>query len=113
MPKRRKPPHSHASDLSRRIREEVRDRDLSAYRLSEDTGIDAGTIQRFLYGKRQDIRLSTASVLCHALGMRLVGPPTRRSPARNVLVRRDLRKPVHLDDDQVVEQLAGEEGGAA
>jgi DNA-binding Xre family transcriptional regulator len=74
----------HASDLSARLREEVRARGLSSYAVAQAAGLDPAIVQRFMTGARSDLRLSTASRICAALSLRLVAAGTttrsRRAP---------------------------------
>lgn len=68
-----------ASALANAINDEITHRETSAYALAKAAGVDPSIVQRFMSGERNDLRLSTASLLCAALGLRLV--PTARRPS--------------------------------
>lgn len=59
------------------LRETIRRRGLTAYRLAKQTGVSVDAIQRFINGER-GLRLDTFDVLCAALGLELVEPRPRR-----------------------------------
>lgn len=79
MPTKTKPKAVPASrrSISEQLRGAILDRDLTAYRLGKETGIDPGLIQRFLNGER-DIRMATADRLAEVLGLRLGDGPRGR-----------------------------------
>lgn len=57
--------------LSYQLREVIESRELTAYALGKEAGVDATVVGRFLSGER-DLRLATADRLASALGLRLV-----------------------------------------
>jgi plasmid maintenance system antidote protein VapI len=57
--------------LAEIILKTIHDRQLTAYRLEQMTGVKATVIQRFLNGER-GVNLKTAGKLCEALGLTLV-----------------------------------------
>jgi DNA-binding Xre family transcriptional regulator len=86
------------NQLARKIRDEARDRGLSAYALARAAGLPPQVVQRFLYEHQDDVMLSTASRLCAALSLRLDPTAARRSRARAA----DL-----VDVDQRIEDAGG------
>ncbi len=65
------PPRGSRHSLSNQIREVIASRQITAYALGRDSGVDATVIARFMAQER-DIRLETADKLAAALGLRLV-----------------------------------------
>lgn len=59
------------------LRETIRQRGLTAYRLSKQTGVSVDAIQRFINGER-GLRLDTFDALCAALGLELSEPRPRQ-----------------------------------
>ncbi len=57
--------------LSRQLRDVIESRELTAYALGKEAGVDATVVGRFLSGER-DLRLATADRIALALGLRLV-----------------------------------------
>lgn len=57
-----------SKSISDSIKEEICDRNLTAYALGKMTGVSAVTIQRFLTGER-GLALATADKLARALGL--------------------------------------------
>lgn len=103
---------SPETELARAILEEIRARDLSAYRIAQDVDLDAGSIQRFLYGQATDLRLSTASKLCAYLNLRLTRGPGRRAPdrfRRRPELRKPIASPLEADDPDDRDQVETEE----
>lgn len=86
MPTR--PNRRRVEDLGDRIRATATARGVSTRALAAAAGLDASTVRRFLRGDT-DLTLRTASLLCAALGLRLVESTrgtTRTPPARTVRV---------------------------
>lgn len=65
------------------IRRAVLESGSSPYAVAKAAGVDAAILQRLVSGVRADLRLSTASRLCTALGLRLVSSGRPRSAARS------------------------------
>jgi transcriptional regulator with XRE-family HTH domain len=59
-----------SKNISDAIKEEICERNLSAYALGKMTGVSAVTIQRFLTGER-GLALATAEKLARALGLKV------------------------------------------
>ncbi|MSR60600.1 MAG: hypothetical protein EXS05_23660, partial [Planctomycetaceae bacterium] len=53
------------------LRAAIVDSGKTHYRIGKDAGVAAQIIDRFVSGKREDIRLATAAKLCEALGLEL------------------------------------------
>jgi DNA-binding Xre family transcriptional regulator len=57
--------------LSDQLRAAIEARNVTLYRISRDAEVDWGTLQRFVDGRRPDIRISTVNKLCEYLGLKL------------------------------------------
>lgn len=57
--------------VSEALRRAIVDSEHSQYKLAQLTGVDSGTLSRFVNGQRS-IALDTADKLCKALGLKLV-----------------------------------------
>lgn len=64
--------------IANAIADEIAERETSAHALAKAAGVNPCVVQRFMTGARADMRMSTASLLCSALGLRIV--PTARRP---------------------------------
>ena len=58
--------------LADRIRSEAKASGLSVYRLAIEAGVDQSTLNKFLNGDRNNLRLDMADRLCRVLGLRLI-----------------------------------------
>jgi len=56
--------------IGEQLRRAIIDSGLTAYRISQDTGVAVDSIQRFLNGER-DLRLQTVEVVAGYLGLQL------------------------------------------
>jgi plasmid maintenance system antidote protein VapI len=56
--------------VSEALRKAIVDSEHSQYKLAQLTGVDSGTLSRFVNGQRS-IALDTADKLCKALGLQL------------------------------------------
>lgn len=77
--KSRRPPARNS--IGDQLREIIASRNLTAYSLGRDAGVDQAAIQRFLNNER-DIRVETLDRIAAVLKLRLVevALPTRRRP---------------------------------
>ena len=69
MAKRKKKP-----TVSETLRQAIEDNwanGVTSYRIAKNSGIDQGTIDRFVFGERPNIRIDTVNRLCEALGLEL------------------------------------------
>jgi DNA-binding Xre family transcriptional regulator len=57
--------------VSKQLRDAIESQDVTLYRISRDAEVDWGTLQRFIDGRRPDIRMSTVDKLCEYLGLEL------------------------------------------
>jgi len=57
--------------ISRQLRAAIKAMDDTMYRLAKDAEVDWGTLQRFVDGRRPNIRIDTVDKLCQALGLEL------------------------------------------
>ena len=63
--------------ISDQLREVIEEREESYYRIAKDAEVDWGTLQRFVDGRRPNIRIDTIDKLCDYLGLEL-RPKKRR-----------------------------------
>lgn len=63
--------------LTDQLREAVRRCQVTRYRLSQELGIDQAALSRFVSGER-GLSLEAIDKLAAYLGLRLVGPDTRK-----------------------------------
>jgi transcriptional regulator with XRE-family HTH domain len=65
MTTRRKGPESsrHVLSLAEHLRQAASDSGLSVYRIAKDTGVDQSTLNKFLTGARDNLRLDVADRL--------------------------------------------------
>ena len=72
--------------LAGRIRRSARESGQSVYRLAQLADVDQSTLNKFLTGSRDNLRLDMADRLCRTLGLELVSAknhrPLRRKDAR-------------------------------
>ncbi len=69
-----------AMAISDELRAAVAAEDATYYRIAKDAKVDWGTLQRFVDGRRPNIRIDTADKLCEHLGLELrPKPKVRRS----------------------------------
>jgi DNA-binding Xre family transcriptional regulator len=54
--------------FSELLRKTILNSGKSCYQISAESGVDQGTLSRFMTGKRS-IKLDTTEKLCHALGL--------------------------------------------
>jgi DNA-binding Xre family transcriptional regulator len=64
--------------ISNQLRAAIQAKKATLYRISKDTEVDWGTLQRFLDGSRPNIRIDTVDKLCEYLGLEL-RPVKKRS----------------------------------
>jgi len=57
--------------ISKQLRAAIEARNVTLYRISRDAEVDWGTLQRFVDGRRPDIRMGTVDKLCEYLGLEL------------------------------------------
>ena len=57
--------------ISDQLRSAIEAEDATFYRIAKDAGIDWGTLQRFVDGRRPNIRVDTIDKLCEKLGLEL------------------------------------------
>ncbi len=57
--------------VSDQLREVIEATDATYYRIAKDAEIDWGTLQRFVDGRRPNIRIDTIEKLCEYLGLEL------------------------------------------
>ncbi len=90
MSKKQSKPKSSMTD---ELKAAIKESGLSAYRISQDTGVVVSSILRFLNGETS-LRLDVADVLAAYLGLRLVPDPDAKppEPAPKNLARPTLRK---------------------
>lgn len=61
-----------APSLADLLREAARDSGLSVYRLAKEAEVDQSTLNKFLAGGRDNLRLDVADRLFRVLGLRVV-----------------------------------------
>ncbi len=66
--------------ISDQLRAAIEAEDVTYYRIAKDAEVDWGTLQRFLDGRRPNIRIDTVDKLCEHLGLEL--RPKRKTEAR-------------------------------
>ncbi len=71
MAKKRKTPQTLAEPLIDAIENGPKTR----YRISKESGIDEGTLSRFVNGERSDLRLSTVDKLLPVIGLEIKRRP--------------------------------------
>lgn len=57
--------------LAETIRKKIQVSELSQYKIAKESGVDSGTLSRFVSGERS-ISIETADKLCRVLGLKLV-----------------------------------------
>ncbi len=62
--------------ISEQLRGAIKGSDATLYRIAQDSGVDWGTLQRFLDGTRPNIRLDTVDKLCAYFGL-VLRPSTK------------------------------------
>jgi transcriptional regulator with XRE-family HTH domain len=60
------------ASLADQLRDAARDSGLSVYRLAIEAGVDQSTLNKFLNGDRENLRLDVADRLFRVLGLRVV-----------------------------------------
>ncbi len=65
-------PDEDPPSLADQLREAARDSGLSVYRLAKEAGVDQSTLNKFLAGDRDNLRLDVADRLFRVLGLRVV-----------------------------------------
>jgi transcriptional regulator with XRE-family HTH domain len=85
-----KKPHA-ASTISEQLREVIRRRGLTAYKVAKDAGLSHTVVQRFLDGER-GLKLDSADKLAQTLRLRLMEDPTIftmtvRKPSNELLTK--------------------------
>ncbi len=64
------PPHyNYAMDIVSTLRNVVKQRQLSVYKIAKDTGLNQSGLNQFFNGTKDDLRLSTIQVLFDYLGL--------------------------------------------
>ena len=71
-----------SADLADQLKAAVERSGLSVNQVAREAGIPQQVLQRFLSGKRHNVRLDTASKLAGFFGMRLTKPQNARRPRR-------------------------------
>jgi len=66
--------------ISDQLRAAIGAEDVTYYRIAKDAEVDWGTLQRFVDGRRPNIRIDTVDKLCEHLGLEL--RPKRKPMAR-------------------------------
>lgn len=102
-----KPAPSQQSPVSSSIREAVRSRGLSAYRVGQASGVSPRNVSRFLKGE-SDLSLASADRICVALGLKVV-ESTRRTSAPRPAPARPAAAPLPLPSVQDPEQTSESE----
>ena len=64
--------------LAAMIRKAAADSGLSVYRIAKDAAVDQSTLNKFLNGQRDNLRLDVADRLFEFLKIRVVLPKTKR-----------------------------------
>ena len=64
--------------LAETIRTKIKVSDLSQYKIAKDSGVDSGTLSRFVSGERS-ISIETADKLCKVIGLKLVDDDPRKT----------------------------------
>jgi DNA-binding Xre family transcriptional regulator len=57
--------------ISSQLKAAIKATDATFYRIAKDAGVDWGSLQRFVDGRRQNIRIDTVDKLCECLGLEL------------------------------------------
>jgi DNA-binding Xre family transcriptional regulator len=57
--------------ISDQLRTTIENVDVTLYRVAKDAAVDWGTLQRFVDGRRANIRIDTVDKLCEYLGLEL------------------------------------------
>jgi transcriptional regulator with XRE-family HTH domain len=60
------------------LRETARRSGLSVYQIAKKAGVDQSTLNKFLNGDRDNLRLDVADRLFKFFGLRVTRPPERR-----------------------------------
>jgi DNA-binding Xre family transcriptional regulator len=69
--------------VSAQLKATIKARDVTLYRIAKDSGVDWGTLKRFVDGTRPDIRVSTVDKLCTCLGLELQPKQMQRGKKRS------------------------------
>lgn len=71
MAKKRKTPQT----LSEALRDAIENGPKTRYRIAQESGINEGTLSRFVTGERSDLRLSTVDKLLPVVGLTWIKKP--------------------------------------
>ena len=69
---------SKASSLATLLRQAANDSGLSVYRIAKDASVDQSTLNKFLRGQRDNLRLDVADRLFDYFKIRVVLPKAKR-----------------------------------
>ena len=69
---------SKASGLAALLRQAANDSGLSVYRIAKDASVDQSTLNKFLNGQRDNLRLDVADRLFEFFKIRVVLPKAKR-----------------------------------
>lgn len=67
-----KNPRGEASGLAAILRDTARGSGLSVYQIAKESGVDQSTLNKFLNGERDNLRLDVADRLFKYFGLRVV-----------------------------------------
>lgn len=76
---RKKNQGGEADSLAAELRQAAAQSGLSAYRIAKDAGVDQSTLNKFLNGQRDNLRLDVIERLFKVLGLKVVCKKKKQS----------------------------------